>query len=244
MLKRKSLKTKPLGIISLVTLVLTIIWLALLIMDMKSAGPMETFEQVLARVAKLDAIFYLTYINATLITLSATMLFAGLYFYLKPIAPQWSIIGAVFVPIYSVLNLFAYLSQITIVPQLLAARHVAGYQSASNLLLGQMIQQWPGSAVFVFNNLAYAILGIPSIIFGMILLKHSRPLRLAGVLLALNGVACIIGIIGIILGNGIIGIGSVIGGVLFLWALIPLSLVFLRRQKVSLFNSEQIPLIT
>jgi hypothetical protein len=79
------------------------------------------------------------------------------------------------------------------------------------------------------NNLAYAILGIPSIVFGMALSRRGSSTRLPGVLLALNGVACIIGIASVVSGSGLLQQGSIIGGALFLLALIPLSLTFLRE---------------
>lgn len=229
------MKTRMLGVLALICLVFTTLWVTLLIYTMARTGPVETFEQALAFVAEPDGLFYLTYVNATLITLCATLLFAGLYDYFKPTAPEWSTFGLVFVPVYSVLNLFSYLSQITVVPRLLDFQRMPEYQAAASLLLGQMIQQWPDSAVAFFNNLAYAILGIPSIIFGVLLFKQStvslagKSTQLAGILLALNGVACIMGVTGLALRNGLLAWGSAVGGVLFLLALIPLSLTFLRE---------------
>lgn len=225
------MKTKLLGAISLVSLALTALWLVLLVAGTISSGPMETFGQALANVNKLDWMFYLTYINAALITVSATMLFAGLYLYCKRTAPQWSMMGLVFVPIYSALNLFVYLSQITVVPSLLSFQRTAEYEAVSTLLLRLMVQQWPGSAVSTFNNLAYAILGVPSIIFGTILFKRSKSMRLPGVLLALNGVACIVGFVGVVLENNLMGLGSAAGGALYLLALIPLSVSLLRGEE-------------
>ena len=100
------MKTRPLGTISLICLVVTTLWLALFIYGVASKGTVETFEQALVSVVKLDALFYLTYVNAALVTLSATLLFACLYVYCKLTAPEWSAMGLVFVPVYSVLNLF------------------------------------------------------------------------------------------------------------------------------------------
>jgi hypothetical protein len=74
------------------------------------------------------------------------------------------------------------------------------------------------------------VLGIPSIIFGVILLKQDLWNRLAGFLLVLNGVACIIGIVGIALGNSLLSTGSFVGGFLFLFALFALSWTFLRGE--------------
>ncbi len=150
------MKTRFLGILSLLTLLFTAVWLALLIASAIGQGPVSTFEQALAGVARLDAMFYLTHINATFITIFATLLFAGLYVYCRPYLPDWAgVMGIVFVPVYSTMNLFAYLSQITLVPNLLKLQQMAEYRVAASLMLRLTIQQWPGSTVWVFNNLAY-----------------------------------------------------------------------------------------
>jgi hypothetical protein len=219
-------RTRILGILSITCLILTILWLVFLIADMASAGPMETFEQVLAHVSKLNALFYLTYSNAALITVSAVMLFAALYIHYKSSAPEWSAIAVAFVPIYGVLNLIAYLSQITIVPHLLELLSQPEYQVPARFMLQQSIQTWPDSAIAILNGLAYAVLGIPSVIFGVLMTKSDPALRVGGVLLALNGIACIAGFIGV-------QQGTLIGGVLFLLALVPMSWVFLKQSKTS-----------
>ncbi len=226
------MNTRFLAILSLLTLLFTAVWLTLLIASAMGQGPASTFEQVLAGIARLDATFYLTYINATFITIFATLLFAGLYVYCRPYLPDWAgVMGIVFVPVYSTMNLFAYLSQITLVPTLLKLQQMAEYQAAASLMLRLAIQQWPGSAAWVFNNLAYALLGIPSIIFGIALCRRGMALWMAGILLAFNGIACIMGVIGILVGNSAIALGSAVGGGLFLLALIPMSWAFWRGRS-------------
>lgn len=217
------MKTRNLGIISSICLTVTVIWLGLFIYGVARTGPVKTQEQALNLVVAPDLLFTLTYVNATLVTLSATMLFAGLYVYLRSQAPLWTAMGIVFVPVYSLLNLLAYTSQITIVPRLVQLR------PESDILIVQMVQQWPGSAISVLNNLAYAVLGIPSIIFGWFLAQRQLE-RWAGILLALNGVACILGMVGIAAGSERLSLGSIVGGVLFLAALIPLSRSLLRGR--------------
>jgi hypothetical protein len=214
---------KLLGTISLICLVVTVIWLALFIYGTATQGAIESYEQALASVTDLGLLHTLTYVNAALVTLSAIMLFAGLTVRSWSEAPLWAAIGAAFVPIYGLLNLFAYVSQITIVPQM------AALEPAPDLLLAQMVQAWPGSAVNVLNNLGYAVLGIPSIIFGLLLGRLNRSLRLAGVLLAISGTASIVGIVGIAAQSAALGLGSIVGGVLFLVALIPMSVVWLKE---------------
>jgi hypothetical protein len=213
---------KRLGYLSLITLVLTVTWLVLLIASVSTARPLDTFDRVLAYVTRLDALFYLSYINSALIIVPAAMLFCELYHRYREAAPYGALVGLIFVPVYAALNLFAYLSQITVVPGLLALRQQPEYQAAADVLLRQMIQQWPESGVAFFNGLAYAVLGIPSIIFGVLMFKQTPILKWAGVLLALNGAACILGVIGI-LTHSDLSVGTPAGGVLFLLALIPMS---------------------
>ncbi len=129
------------------------------------------------------------------------------------------------------MNLIAYLSQITVVPRLLQLQAMSDYRIVAQFLLRQTIQQWPGSIIFSVNNLAYAVLGIPSIIFGVLMIKSSLGLRFGGVLLALNGVACVIGFVGIAAQNNLLSQGSLIGGVLFLLALAAMSWSFLKGKN-------------
>jgi hypothetical protein len=175
--------------------------------------------------------FYLTYINAAIVTITAVMLFTALYIYYKPMVPAWSAIGVMFVPIYGAMNLVVYLSQVTVVPRLFQLQTLSEYQAFSQFFLGQAIQQWPGSIVFIVNNLAYAILGLPSIIFGLLMLKSTGVLRLGGFFLALSGLASIMGFIGIIAQIAWLSKGSLLGGILFLLALVPMSLVLFQRTS-------------
>jgi hypothetical protein len=222
---------KRLGYVSLITLVLTVTWLALLIASMAGAGPLDTFDRVLAYAARGDALFYLSYINSALIVVPAAMLFCELYRRYREMVPYGALVGLIFVPVYAALNLFAYLSQITVVPGLVALRQQPEYQAAADVLLRQTIQSWPESGVAFFNGLAYAVLGIPSIVFGLLMFRHTPPLKLAGVLLALNGAACILGVIGFLTRSDLLGMGTVAGGILFLLALVPMSrLAFLGTR--------------
>ena len=220
-----------LGVLSLLSLILTILWLVSLILGIESSGRPETIEALFSHIGSPDILFYLTYINAALLTAIAVALFTVLFLYIEKIAPMWSAIGIAFVPIYGSMNLVAYLSQITVVPRLLHLRAEPGYKFLSEFLLQQVIQQWPDSAVFVFNNLAYALLGIPSIIFGVLMAGSVASLRTGGVLLGFSGVASIAGFIGIAAQNARLSQGSLFGGMLFLLALIHLSWVLLYRRQ-------------
>lgn len=84
------MKTKLIGWLSLFCLIGTILWLALLVGGMTHTGSVGNFNELLIRITNLDAIFYLTYLNAALITILATALFASLYVYCKSFSPEWS----------------------------------------------------------------------------------------------------------------------------------------------------------
>ena len=144
--------SKLVAFLCLICLVLTALWVGLLVADMTSAGPLETFEQAVAHASRLHSLFYATYLNAALLTLAAVALFAALYAWLKPIAPDWAIIGLVFVPIYGVLNLVAYLTQVTLIPSLVALRADPQSTAAADALLRLALQAWPVSAMAFFNG--------------------------------------------------------------------------------------------
>lgn len=213
------------GWLSAIALIFTFLFFVMFISDIVTNGVAETREEILSHVENIDWLFYSTYINAALITISATMLMLAIAVYCKPLLPKWLFeIGKGFIPVYCVLNLFAYLSQVTLVPLLLELRGIEEYTSTSEVILLLVIQTSSVSVVAFFNNLAYAILGIPSIIFGYSMYKKEHDqmqlVRYAGLFLILNGVACIIGIIGILLHSQILGMGSLVGALFYLVSLV------------------------
>lgn len=224
--------SKLVAFLALACLVLTALWVGLLIADMASAGPMETFEQVAAHASRLHGLFYATYLNAALLTLAAVAFFAALHAWLKPPASDWTVIGLVFVPLYGALNLVAYLSQVTLVPALLTLRLDPQTTAAADVLLRLSLPAWSGSTIAFFNGLAYGILGIPSILYGLLLWRRSGALLWGGLLLALNGAACILGVIGSLTGSALLSQGVMIGGFLFLAAMFPLAWGFWKDDNL------------
>jgi len=222
MLETISMKTNKLWVSGLLCLLFTVLWLILMILSVSMTGPVNSFEQAVSSVVDTGILFQLSYINAVFVTITTTIFFVFLYNYCNSLDKDWSLIGFIFIPVYCILNLIVYFSQITVIPRLIALMNEPKYSEAYQVILGQFIQGWSGSAVSVFNQLAYAILGIPSIIFGVLLIKSNRLSTLGGRLLTLNGISCIIGVIGTVANNRVLAIGSVVGGALFLFALIAL----------------------
>ena len=145
------MKSKMLGWLSLITLISVTLWLIILIWDMATAGPLDLFQQVLAHAEKEDWKFTLTYLNAGIFTVGATALMAGIYSFVKPILPEWSMVGLVFVPIYGTLNLLAYLTQITLVPALLQATSDPVMADTALLLLQQTLPSFSPDELWDFS---------------------------------------------------------------------------------------------
>ncbi len=225
------MNNKICGYLSSLSLVSTVLFVVLLILDNYSAGPQVTFEQVLTHAKQQTPLLNLAYINVTILTILITALMGSFYEVVRHRFPTWSIIAFVFVPVYCVLNLFSYFSQITIVHRLIELSVNPQYRALSDFLLRQLLQSWPDSAVSILNNGAYAVLGIPSIIFGILLPMAHHELRIAGFFLVLNGVACLVGIIGYAARSPFLSQGSLVGAVFFLAALAALSLYFLRKPE-------------
>ncbi len=223
-------KHKWLRISVVLCLVFTIIWLVLMIVSLLKTGPIDSFEKAVSLVKNPNVIFDLSYINAVFVTITTTMFFTSLYLYCKTRDPELSLMSFVFVPVYCIFNLFVYYSQVTILPRIVSQMNTSGFPEMYKIMLGQFIQVWPHSGVAIINGFAYGILGIPSIIFGNLLMKGRRLTAIGGLLLLLNGVACIVGSIGYVMNNEILTAGSVIGGVLYLLSLIVILMAICRNE--------------
>jgi len=141
----------------------------------------------------LDPLHFMINFGAVLLTLSLTILFAGLYLYCKD-ESEWSFIGLLFVPAYTLLNVSAYLSQITVLPLIYHRTFVADIytSNAAQLLLDYVAIRVPQSVTNFMYNLGYAFLGASCIIFGRILYGMEDSKRDHGALLATGGVASLI----------------------------------------------------
>jgi hypothetical protein len=221
-----------LWITSSITAFVTFLWMALMIKGAGRQEPVHTVDDAVAHASRGGWEYYLGYINAALITVSATILLSGLYYLFA--GRVWTWVAGAFIPVYCTLNLVSYLSQVTVIPRLLAMKEAGKDSNTVDLLIGQMVHVWPGSAVHVLNALAYAVFGIPSIVFGWYMMDAGAPAAItaAGVLLVLNAVVCIVGFAGVIMRNAMLGLGSVAGGVLFAFALIAMIVGFVQLSNM------------
>jgi len=193
--------------LALIEAALTLLWVILMILGEVINPPVATIDGVPIFVQQINIPQIITYINASTLTVVAVLLYFALYQYLRDSHPIMTALGLVCVPLYGIFNLFVYGSQITIVPLLIA-------QNAPNV--ASWLQAWPQSPIALLNQVAYALLGISSILFGIALMRQDLAVRMAAVFLILNGVACIVGLIGVLIGSPALSMGSLVGGLLFL----------------------------
>jgi hypothetical protein len=227
------MKSKTTGILALIVTIATYIWVTGVLLDVILNGSVDTFEHAIAYVSNPNILFYVNYMNVSLLTIFTSMLFASIYEYFKKSLYIWATIGILFVPIYCTLNLIAYLSQITIVPRVLELADTVEYQTSAQLLAGLLVQNWDGSAISVINLLAYALLGIPSIIYGSALLMVDRIGSIAGSLLVLSGAASILAFVGVILQNSTLASMTLVSGFIYAVALIFITIFFLKLPNTK-----------
>ncbi len=183
---------KVIRITAIFLLIQTITWVILMGM---TTAPIESgweSQDYVCWAAEKGAAYVINYVNVSLLTVVAVVLFALLYRYLKDLASGLALAGLILVPVYGVMNLVCYTMQISLV----------GY----------------------LNGLAYAILGVPSILYGVLLYRKLK--KWSGALLTVNGVLCIFGIIGYSAGSDLLSAGTILGGIAFLIALAALVIEF------------------
>ena len=212
---------------SIILLVQTVIWLVFTGLSMSQVDSSWTSADYVNWVSNPDIFFIGNYINATLLTITAILLFTFLYDYYKNKYGSYALLGFVFIPIYGVFNILCYSIQISVVP--LIARN--SLDSPDKIYFAsQFIQANSSSFIGFMNGLSYAILGIPSIIYGILMIKELK--KFSGIFISLNGVFCIIGIIGYILKNSILAMGIMIGGIVFMGGLVAMAFEFKNKLKL------------
>ena len=228
------MNTRTLGLLTAILIVVTVIWVGTTIATEATAPATDTLADKIASLDSPGALYYVTYVNAALITVFAVAVFAGLYPVTRSRSPLWAVIAVAFVPIYGFGNLVAYLSQIFVVPHLLELHRSPETMATAQVLLGLSLQTWPTSAIAALNLGSYAVLSIPSIIYGVVLAREEiRGLRIAGWLLGISGVLSVLALIGVALNNAALRAMTLLGGAVFLFALIFMASELLRKSTAS-----------
>lgn len=201
--------------------VLTVLWVILMAISTSGVNPDWKNIDYIKWVSSPDVIYILNYSNVVLLTITVVFLFAFLHSYLQEKNKALALAGILFVPVYSMLNIICYSIQITVVPEI--ARDALVNNINSDFVV-QLIQVKSNSIIGFLNGMAYALLGIPSIIFGKLLFKSGK--KFSGIFLYTNGISCIVGITGYIIGSSFLEFGTILGGILFLFSLVSITLEF------------------
>ncbi len=227
------MKTHVLGWILLFTALITTLWAILFIYTSATSPAVNTLADQVTIIENQGFLFILNYLNAGLLTLAFSASLAGLYLYCRDSQPLWATLALVFIPVYAVCNLIAYLSQVFVVPGLLEMYHNPQTSSSAEILLRLAIHTWPGSITEFINGLAYAVMGIPAIILGLIMFKGTVRLRSGSLFFASGGLLPIIALLGIGLANPLLKLLSPLGGLLALVGLVLLGRQFLRHPGIE-----------
>jgi hypothetical protein len=222
------MKTRPLSILTSAVAITTAVWVALTIYRQITLPPINTLADQIAFIEGQFGLFKLTYANAALITLANTALFVGLYVYCREQHTLWAAVALVFVPMYAIGNLLVYLSQVFVIPGLLTLYNDPANLTVAESLLVLTLHEWSGSAAEFVNVLSYALLGIPSIVMGLLMYRKAAGLRAGSLLLAISGVLSILSLVGLGTGSAFLMSMVMVSGLIFLVALVLLAGYFLH----------------
>lgn len=205
---------KQIRVTALILFFLTLLWVILMALSTAAIEQAWTPSDYVEWISEPSLSFRINYLNVSFLTLGVVFFFVLLFKYLKLKSRSLALAGFVFVPIYGVLNLFCYSVQINLVP---AMAQTALAQGESILRVAQWIQASPVSIVGKLNGLAYALLGIPSFLYGYLLIMDTR--RVSGLTLLLSGILCLLGMAGMLFESKVLSMGTMAGGFLFLISL-------------------------
>jgi hypothetical protein len=214
--------------LSWILLLSLLIWVVLMVVMGRDIRPEWHAADFLKYAQEGHLLFYITYINAVVLTLLTSFLFSILYLVHREDQPIPATFGVIFIPVYALLNLVAYGSQFLIIPMLERTYPISGLTETEVMFLSEWVQMAPGTIISKINGLGYAVLAIPSICFGLIFYQEKPPGKIISFLLIINALLCITGLAGLAINKPSWMLGTIFGGVLFTMA-IPLIIIHFRR---------------
>jgi hypothetical protein len=226
--------------LSIALLALLFIWVLTTIASANQISKGASELEYVQYIMKTTPLFVISYVNASLITIVVVFFFFILFSVYKTKHRVLSMVAFVFVLVYGLLNLFVYVSQYVYLPGL-SHRLFETYLAPDDIAsVYNWIHLAPGSTIGLLNSIAYALLGIPSLIFGLFLMREKLYGRTAAYLLFANALFCLLGFIGVYYSISVLGYGLMLGGIFFTAAVF---YVFWFMRHMSLLKALFIILI-
>ena len=216
---------------ALATFVSVLLWIPLMFAGQIELGPIENDQQLIRAAGRFGLFLSLGYINAVCFTILNGALLLGLYFHLRQEAPLLCLVGVATVPVYTVLNVFAYGAQVTVLP-MLTQRLTADPGNLTYQTLIVEVAHFGHGLVATLNGLAYTLHGIPSIAFAVAMYKKSQRAVWIALVMILNAVVCLLGFVGHLVPVPALSMGIVMGGLIWVVA-VGMLWRFFRREALA-----------
>ncbi len=224
------MNTKLIGWSSLAILILFAFMIIMMLIMPGTIDSVETVEQYVEHQTSSQTRYNIGAIFSFILTMITVLLFTALYNYCKIKNHFWSFFAVLLLPVYVVFSTVISFGMSLMSKILIQMYNTPELQGSASMLIEQLL---PGSAGLSLSlgNLPYAFLGIPSIIFGYFLTKESKMIKVAGILILINGIGYMFGFISMFFESRILHTAGSLGAVAFLAALIVMSIAFLKRSK-------------
>lgn len=182
---------------------LILLWPIFMALSDGNAGSLE--EKVL-EISKDGAVYYIGFVNASLIAPSAFALISivsGLY--RKEKKDLFDTIGIVLLIGYCILNSISYISQYSILPRLITAGKI---NEAIEWLFDK------DSLIYFLNQMGYSLFGMGVIIIFKGFLRAKGIEKILGLIFCISGALSILAFIGLLIQNELLNMLTIFSGLL------------------------------
>jgi len=214
------------GVIATVTLLVALAWAGQLGYGIATGGPLG----IRARIPAFEASVYASYATGLAFVVATTAVFAALYAHAREGVPVGAAVGFAFVPVYTVLGLAGYATGLAL-PRLAALGGDEAVRPTATLLPGIPPISTAGTVLAAVLAGAYAVLAVPALVFGGVLVAEWRgglgtnARLLAGLLFGIAAVAWLLGPAGVVVGD--LAYATTAGTGLYALGLLALAVEFL-----------------
>jgi len=225
------MNTKIIGWLSLSFITFILIFILMQVLFIDHPERPETVEQFVENGNAYTTNYSIQFIFHVFFSVLLTFIFLSLYLYCKERNLVLATFGLVSLPAYLVLGNFFAGIRVIFMPQLFRLYELPEYKDSISMVLKQFLPGSEGTTISGIENLPYVFLGFSALLFGWILSREIKILKVAGYLIMLNGIGYLSGLFDIITDSKILNILNGVGGIAFLIALMLFCVYFLRKKN-------------